>query len=95
MRSLVIIALLATTAAAQTDATVLNYRVQKGDTLDVLAAEFYADRNDAIFIMVENKMKRPRALNPGERIHIPVTRDIRTEKGDTFESLAQRYLGDA
>jgi LysM repeat protein len=94
MRSILIIALLAATASAQTDTT-LNYRVQKGDTLDILAAEFYADRNDAIFIMVENKMQHPRKLNPGERLRIPVTRDIRTEKGDTFESLAQRYLGDA
>jgi LysM repeat protein len=96
MKRLLIIALVATsaTASAQTDTT-LNYRVQKGDTLDILAAEFYADRNDAIFIMVENKMQHPRKLNPGERLRIPVTREIRTEKGDTFESLAQRYLGDA
>jgi LysM repeat protein len=94
MRAIVILALLAATASAQTDTT-LNYRVQKGDTLDILAAEFYADRNDAIFIMVENKMQHPRKLIPGERLRIPVTREIRTEKGDTFESLAQRYLGDA
>jgi len=95
MRSLVIIAILAGTAAAQPDATVMNYRVQKGDTLDVLAAEFYADRDDAIFIMAENHMKKARPLNPGERIRIPISKDIRTEKGDTFESLAQKYLGDA
>ena len=95
MRALVIIALLAATAFAQPEATVLSYRVQKGDTLDVLAAEFYADRNDAIFIMAENHMKTLRRLNPGERLRIPVTREIRTEKGDNFESLAQRYLGDA
>ena len=73
----------------------VTYRVQKGDSLDLIAAEFYGDRNDAIFIMVENKMQQPRKLNPGERLRIPVTREIRTEKGDTFESLAQRYLGDS
>lgn len=94
MRAFVIVALLAATASAQPD-TALTYRVQKGDSLDILAAEFYADRNDAIFIMAENKMQRPRKLNPGERLHIPVTREIRTEKGDSFESLAQRYLGDS
>jgi LysM repeat protein len=95
MRPLLILALLAATASAQTDATVLNYRVQKGDSLDVLAAEFYGDHDDSIFIMVENHMKTARRLNPGERLRIPVTREIRTEKGDTFESLAQRFLGDA
>ena len=95
---LAIIALIAAAGSlawAQPEATVLSYRVQKGDTLDVLAAEFYADRNDAIFIMAENHMKTSRRLNPGERLHIPVTREISTEKGDTFESLAQHYLGDA
>jgi LysM repeat protein len=94
MKALAIIALLAATASAQPD-TSISYRVQKGDSLDILAAEFYADRNDAIFIMAENKMQRPRKLNPGERLHIPVTREIRTEKGDSFESLAQHYLGDS
>ena len=34
---------------------------KKGDTLDVLAAEFYGDRNDAIFIMAENKHAARRA----------------------------------
>jgi LysM repeat protein len=94
VKSLVILAALVTTASAQPETT-LTYRVQKGDSLDLLAAEFYADRNDAIFIEAENKMQRPRKLNPGERLRIPVTREIRTEKGDTFESLAQHYLGDA
>jgi phage tail protein X len=95
MRSLAIIALLTATALAQPDTTVLNYRVQRGDSLDVLAAELYGDKDDAIFIIAENKLKRARPLNPGERLRIPVTREIRTEKGDNFESLAQRYLGDA
>ena len=40
------------------------YRVKKSDTLDVIAAEFYGDRNDAIFIVAENKMKQPRASSP-------------------------------
>lgn len=94
--AIVLLALLAATAtaSAQPD-TALTYRVQKGDSLELLAAEFYADRNDAIFIMVENHMQHARKLVPGERLRIPVTREIRTAKGDTFESLAQRYLGDS
>jgi LysM repeat protein len=95
MRSLVIVALLASVASAQPEAATINYRVQKGDSLDVLAAELYADRDAAVFIMAENHMQKPRKLNPGERLRIPVTREIRTEKGDSFESLAQKFLGDS
>jgi hypothetical protein len=47
-----------------------------------------------IFIMVENKLQHPRKLNPGERLKIPTNREITTAKGDTFESIAQTYLGD-
>jgi LysM repeat protein len=94
VKALVLLLVLTRIAAAQPDATVINYRVQKGDSLDLLAAELYSDRDDAVFIMAENKMQKPRKLNPGERLRIPVTRDIRTEKGDSFESLAKKYLGD-
>jgi LysM repeat protein len=94
MRTLVILALLAATAFAQPETTI-SYRVQKGDSLEIIAAEFYADRDDAIFIRSENKLQRPRKLNPGERLRIPVTREIRTEKGATFASLAKQYLGAA
>src|SRR5690606_25553840 len=33
-------------------------------------------------------------LKAGERLKIPVSRQITTSPGDTFESLAQTYLGD-
>lgn len=94
MKWLAVLLVLTRIAAAQPDATVMNYRVQKGDSLDLLAAELYSDRDGAVFIMAENRMQKPRKLNPGERIRIPITRDIRTEKGDSFESLAKKYLGD-
>lgn len=94
MKALLLLVALARIAAAQPDATVMNYRVQRGDSLDLLAAELYSDRDDAVFIMAENKMQKPRKLNPGERLRIPITREIRTEKGDSFESLARKYLGD-
>jgi LysM repeat protein len=71
------------------------YRVQQKDTLDVIAAEFYGDRSHAIYIMVENKMPNRRPLRAGERLRVPVTRQITTAKGDTFESLAESYLGDS
>jgi LysM repeat protein len=71
------------------------YRVKQGDTLELIAAEFYSDRNKAVFIMEENKMTHARPLKPGERLRIPVNREITTSPGDTFESLASTYLGNA
>jgi len=81
---------------AQPDATgdAISYRVRPGDSLELIAAEFYGDHNFAIFIMVENKLQHPRALHAGERIKIPVTREVTTAAGDDFKSLAQTYLGD-
>jgi LysM repeat protein len=95
MRSLVILAALAGVASAQPDTTTLSYRVQKGDTLDLVAAEYYGNRDDAPLIAAENHITKPRKLNPGERLRIPVNREIRTEKGDMFETLAAKYLGNA
>ena len=77
---------------ATSDVTV--YRVRQGDTLDLIAAEFYGDRNKAIFIMVSNKILHPRPLKPGEKLKIPVTRHVTSSPGDTWESLAATYLGD-
>lgn len=73
----------------------VTYRVRQGDTLELIAAEFYGDRNKAAFIVTENKLPRPRPLKPGERLRIPVSREITTSPGDTFESLAMTHLGSA
>jgi LysM repeat protein len=71
------------------------YRAKQKDTLGLLAAEFYGDRNKAIFIMAANKLDRARPLKPGERLRIPVNRQVTTSPGDSFASLAATYLGDA
>lgn len=80
-------------AAAPGDA--INYRVRAGDTLELIAAEYYGDRRYAVFVMVANKISHPRPLRPGERLKIPVNRDVTTAPGDTLASLAQTYLGDS
>lgn len=79
---------------ARADQNYVTYKVRAGDTLSLLAAEYYGDRNHAIFIMVANKMQHPRPLKPNERLRIPVSREITAAVGDTFEGLAQTHLGD-
>lgn len=89
-RSLLLVLVLASTASAQT-ATV-TIRAGKKESLDLIAAEFYGDRAYREFIVVENKLKK--AVQPYQRLRIPVTKDVTTAKGDTFATLAETYLGD-
>jgi len=97
VKRVVLALLLLSTPVRAQDATVdtINYRVKDGDTLALVAAEYYGDRKKAIFIMVENKITHSRALRPGERLKIPVNREITTAPNDTFETLAGTFLGDA
>lgn len=81
--------------AAATPSDTIAYRVKSGDTLELLAAEYYGDRNHAVFIMVANKILHPRPLKVNEQIKIPISREVTTAPGDTFETLAQTYLGDS
>jgi LysM repeat protein len=69
------------------------HRVKQGDSLELIAAEFYSDRTKAVFIMVANRMTHARPLRPGERLRIPISREVTTSPGDTVESLAGAYLG--
>ncbi|HTJ42541.1 MAG TPA: LysM peptidoglycan-binding domain-containing protein [Kofleriaceae bacterium] len=94
MRWLLILALVAGDARAQGSDDTITYKVKAGDTLELLAAEYYGDRNDALFIMVANKMTHPRPLKKGEKLRVPVSREVTTSIGDTFDTLAQAYLGD-
>lgn len=87
--SLLVIALV---ASASAQGHTQQYRVKQDDTIGVIAAEFYGDRDLAKLIIAENRLKKK--LQPGQRLRIPVTREITTAKGDTYKSLAQAHLGD-
>lgn len=94
--ALVLAALASDARAQDATATTTTYRVKPGDSLELIAAEFYGDHaHTMIFIMVENKLQHPRKLSVGERLKIPVNREITTQKGDKFDTLAATYLGDA
>jgi LysM repeat protein len=75
-------------------AGVAIHKVQRGDTLELLAAEYYGDRRHKIYIMVENRLDHARELKPGERLRIPVSSEVTAEVGDTLANLATQYLGD-
>jgi len=72
-----------------------RHRVHQGDTLELLAAEYYGNRVHKIYIMVENQLDHVRDLKPGEILRIPISEQITVAKGDTLAGLAATYLGDA
>lgn len=85
---------LAHAQAASSPAGVSIHKVQKGDSLDLLAAEYYGDRRHKIYIMIENRLDHARELKPGERLRIPISSEVTVKVGDTLESLAAQHLGD-
>ncbi len=81
-------------AEAQVRKTI-KHKVGDGDTLDLLAAEYYGSREHAIFIMKVNDMTHKRKLKKGEILRIPISLTITTQIGNTMEGLAEKYLGDS
>jgi len=74
-------------------ASIERYRVRKGDTLELLAAEYYGNRVHKIYLMVENNWEHDRPLVVGERIRIPMSTRVTTASGDTLQGLAELHLG--
>ena len=71
----------------------INHTITPGDTLPLLAAEYYGDRNHMVFIMVANGMEHEAALVPGKVLRIPVSDEITATAGDTWAALSARHLG--
>jgi len=63
IRILIAIALCAAAAPlAHAGGETVTYKVVQGDSLRLIAAEFYGNRDHYVFIMTANKMDHPRAL---------------------------------
>jgi hypothetical protein len=72
----------------------VKHTARPSDTLELLAATYYADPQYAVFIMAANGITHPRALKAGETINIPTVWTYRCQEGDTLAGLARRYLDD-
>ncbi len=84
-----------TSADAQPSNGNERYRVRKGDTLELIAAEYYGNRIHKIYIMVENGLDHDKPLKRGQRLRIPVSQRITTSAGDTLGALAETHLGNS
>jgi serine/threonine-protein kinase len=73
---------------------VVRHTARATDTLELLAATYYADPQYAVFIMAANGILHPRPLRAGEVLNIPTVWTYRAQEGDTLAELARRYLDD-
>jgi len=89
--AVVLLALLSTTPAS---AKVVVYSAKPGDTPESIAADYYGNRSQAIFILETNGLERDKPLRPGQRVRIPTAFHYRVHKGDTLEALSQKFLDD-
>jgi serine/threonine-protein kinase len=70
------------------------HTMRKGDSLELLAAEYYGTRDFAVFILLANGMENAKKLKPGQKISIPTAWKYKIREGDTLSGLATRLLGD-
>ena len=70
----------------------IGHVVQHGDTVESLAATYYGDRAQGLFIRELNQAG-PR-LSVGRRVRIPTAIVVKLKPGETLEMLAKRLLGD-
>jgi LysM repeat protein len=94
--AIAVVLALASPIAAQPEpkSDTVPYRVKANDSLGLIASEFYGDRSKASFIMAENKIVHAKPVRQGERLRIPIMRELTTTAGDTFQTLAASVLGD-
>jgi LysM repeat protein len=86
--------LLLVTNAYAANARVVIYSAKSGDTPESIAADYYGNRSQAIFVVETNGLERDKPLKPGQKVRIPTAFRYRVRKGETLEALASRFLDD-
>lgn len=89
------LAALALVAGTAADARSFPYVVKKGESLADIATRFYGRVELERVLVPANALDVApgAAIVPGVRLEIPAVAHHVAEKGDTWESLADRYLG--
>lgn len=75
-------------------ARVVVYTAKAGDTPESIAADYYGNRSQALFILESNGLERDKPLRPGQKVRIPTAFHYRVHKGDTLEGLSKKFLDD-
>lgn len=78
---------------AQCRATVYH-TIRSGESLAIVAKQYYGDPAKAIFLLEYNGITDPRTIEPGRRLIIPEVRFHRVRRGETLALIAKRYLND-
>lgn len=91
---LVAVALLSLLASTNASAKVIVYSAKQGDTPESIAADYYGNRSQAIFILETNGLERDKPIKAGQKVRIPTAFHYRVRKGDTLEGLSQKFLDD-
>ena len=92
MRILIALLLLGSVASAAPSHVVV-YTAKNGDTPESVAADYYGNRSQAIFLIESNGLERDKPLKPGRKSAFQ-RHSISRRKGDTLEGLAQKFLDD-
>ncbi len=71
------------------------YVAKRGDTLATLSLRFYGRVDREKILVTANGVEGAVALMPGMRLEIPTVSYHRVSQGETWETLADHYLGDA
>ncbi|NUO54478.1 MAG: LysM peptidoglycan-binding domain-containing protein [Polyangiaceae bacterium] len=70
------------------------YVAKRGETLAMLSLRFYGRVDKEKVLVTANGLRDGAPVVPGTRLEVPTVSHHRVERGETWESLAELYLGE-